>query len=153
MAPRPKQQQQQWPKMSTIRWLCVCRLQAVLYSYFFCILVVFVFHYRNSKQRQRASKWWEKTTFDSTFIVELNFYSVSLLCFPFFYICSFFVCLCFAFKVSPAHEMTVSATCKGCHRLTKLINRSLVPCSFSWLDLNQLFASHHRHWLDLPSLN
>lgn len=125
--------------MSTIRWLCVCRLQAVLYSYFFCI--VFVFHYRN-KQRQRASKRWQRTNFDSTFIVELNFYIVSLLCFPFCFICSFFVCLCFAFKASPASVMTVSATCKGCHRLTKLINRSLVPCSFSWLDLNQLFASH-----------
>lgn len=50
--------------------------------------------------------------------------------------------VCFAFKASPGSVMTVSATCKGCHRLTKLINRSLVPCSFSQLDLNQLFASH-----------
>lgn len=123
--------------MSTIRWLCVCWLQAVLYSYFFCI--VFVFHYRN-KQRQTASKRWGKKRL-STRLSLLNWIFTVFLCFA---LLSFLFVpfVCFAFKASPGSVMTVSATCKGCHRLTKLINRSLVPCSFSQLDLNQLFASH-----------
>lgn len=82
------------PRMSTIRWaLCVCRQTS---SRVLCVYVVFLFLLYSFCFPLPQQQTHIETTFDSTFIVELNFYSVPLLCFALLSFC--FLCFVLRFK-------------------------------------------------------